>query len=270
MKFGVPISMLAHGLVGLGIYHGFKTITKMEPQERIVTVHLATIDEITNVRASVKKTAPKPQPKPIPEDVPMTLQTPMENAEEEGDPEKRTVEEKPAPQVTNDAEEKIKTTEETREASNEVFNIDEISAVVNRSRDSQPIAGQQKTLLSEQNFYRYSEQSQAAAGAGTALTMSEQDALQSRMYECWSEPVGAPNPQELIVEVRVKMRRDGTIIDAYLNDQRAVQRSLNPFMPIAARNAVNAVKKCSPYDFMPVEKYSQWQDMVLTFIPPEV
>lgn len=227
-------------------------------------VHLASIDEITNLKASVKPEKPKPKPAETP---PMTLQTPMENAPEAGDPQTRTVEPEAAPEIVPDAEQVAEVKINDPAPAPPTFDLDRISAFVDRTREQQPEAGQQRALVSEQNFFVYSEAAQAAAGAANALTLSETDALRQKMYECWRIPADATNPSELVVEVKVQMRRDGSVLDAQLASPGKIRRSPNPFMDKAAREAVNAVKKCSPYDFLPVEKYASWQEMVLRFIP---
>ncbi len=266
MKFGWPISLIGHGLLGVTLLVGFSSIRGLEPQQKIIQVHLANIDEITNVRASIER----PKSDPVPAEEPMALQNPMENAPDEGDPEERSVEPEPEPELAPDSDKEAEITAQDPKPSEPTFDLDRISQIVDKSRDQQPEAGQQQVLLSEQNFIVYSTAAQAAVGEGTALTLSEMDALRQRMYECWRIPVDAVNPHELIVEVRVHMRSDGSVSDAYLESPGKVRRSPNPFMQKAARNAVNAVKRCSPYDFLPAEKYASWQDMVLRFIPPEV
>lgn len=266
MKFGWPISLIGHAILGGGLLIGFSSIGALEPQEKVMRVHLASIDEITNVRASIKR----PEPRSEPVKVPMTLEAPMENAPDEGAPEIRTVEPEPKPEIVPDSDKETEIRTEDADSAPSTMDWDRLSDIVNKSRNKQPIAGQQQVLLSEQNFLVYSEAAQAAVGEANALTISETDALRQRMYECWRIPVDAVNPEELVVEVRVHMRADGSVSDAYLASPGKVRRSSNPFMQKAARNAVNAVKKCSPYDFLPADKYASWQDMVLRFIPPEV
>jgi len=265
MKFGWPISFLAHGFAGVAMLVGFSAVDTIESQEKILEIHIASIDELTNVRASVKKTDPEAEP--VPEEIPMTLQTPLENAPEEGAPEERSVETESVPVINLNSEDEAEIVSEDKDPKVVEFDIKRIEELVNRSSESQPISGQQRTLVSEQNFYIYSENAQAAAGAGTAMTISELDALRQAMYQCWRIPADATNAHELVVKVRVRLRLDGTVKDAYIENTRQVDRSSNPFMAKAAREAVNAVKKCSPYDFLAQEKYSSWQDMLLTFIP---
>ncbi len=264
MKFGWPISLIGHSVLALAALVGVSSVGTLEPQEKIMQVHLASIDEVTNLRASVKAQKPKPKP---PVEAPMTLQTPMENAPEAGAPETRTVEPEPVPEVIPDSEVEAEIPVEAEKPATPALDFERLSAVVDRSRDQQPEAGQQRALVSEQNFFVFSEAAQAAAGEATALTISEMDALKQRMFECWRIPIDATNPHELVVEVRVLMRTDGSVSDAYLEYPAKVRRSPNPFMNKAAREAVNAVKKCSPYEFLPLEKYASWQDMVLRFNP---
>jgi len=251
--------------MGVSLLVGFSTIKTLEPQEKIMRVHLASIDEITNVRASIER--PKPKPEPKPDEQPMTLETPMENASEEGAPEVRTVESETVPDVVPNSDKEAEVVVDKPVTTTPSDNLNRWSDIINKTRDQQPVAGQQQVLLSEQNFLVYSEAAQAAIGAANALTISETDALRQRMYECWRIPVDATNPHELVVEVRVQMRQDGSVADAFLESPGDVRRSPNPFMNKAAREAVNAVKKCSPYDFLPSEKYASWQEMVLRFIP---
>lgn len=265
MKFGWPISLICHGFLGVTLWAGFSTIKRLEPQEKVMQVHLASVEEITNIRASIERT--KPQPEPVTPEVPMTLQSPMENAPEAGDPEERAVEPEAVPEVIPESDKEAEIVAEDPTPPTPSFDLERISDIVDRSRDQQPEAGQQQVLVSEQNFFVYSAAAQAAMGEANALTISETDALRQRMYECWRIPVDASNPQELVVEVRVHMRSDGSVSDAYLESPGDVSRSSNPFMDKAAREAVNAVKKCSPYDFLPIEKYASWQEMVLRFIP---
>ncbi|NNE57146.1 MAG: hypothetical protein HKN36_03475 [Hellea sp.] len=260
MKFGWPISLIFHSLILISVWISLSKKTDVEMSQAIY-VELASIDELTNIRASIKK----PDPIPIEPEQPMTVENPMENAPEEGDPEtpERTSPET-SPNLTPENMDQPDSTSKTEE---KPFDLDSFSAVVDNTRKTQPKAGQQRTLASEQNFIFYSSVSQAAVGAGTSLSLNEIDALKSKMYECWREPVDAKNPEELAVQVRVKMRSDGHVQSVSLNEPRKVARSQNPHMEVAARRAVNAVKDCGPYDFLPIEKYSSWQDMVLSFIP---
>jgi hypothetical protein len=39
----------------------------------------------------------------------------------------------------------------------------------------------------------------------------------------------------------------------------------HPAFAAAAQSAVRAVLACQPYDFLPIEKYDAWKDVILNF-----
>lgn len=263
MKFGWPISLVLHGIFVLGGLVVFASGIEAYEETKIIPIEMLTISEYDNIRASVKK---KPDVEPVP-DVPMELETPLENAQAEDAP-KDTVQE-PEESAPAQAIPEEKTAEVTKPKAPEkpAFDLESMSALVDKARAAQPEADQQKTLQSEENFYAYAENARQAVGAGTDLTVNEITALKSAMYRCWRIPLDAKNPEELVVSVRVKLRGDGVVQSADLVDPGAIRRSSNPYMAVAAQRAVNAVTKCAPYDFLPPDKYDTWKDMVLRFKP---
>ena len=45
----------------------------------------------------------------------------------------------------------------------------------------------------------------------TGLTMSEEDALKTQIFGCWSIPLGLPYNENLLVRIKLKLKPDGTI-----------------------------------------------------------
>ncbi len=263
MRFGWPISLSLHLFLAAASWIVFSRSVSIDPESKVIPVQIATISEISNVRASVKKPAPTPKT-----ERPMTLQSPMENAEEKGDPKPvETTAEASIQKVIPDETVDVEVKQPEPEPEKPSFDLDRFAAVIDKTRETQTEIGQQQTLQAEDNFYVSTPTPQAVIGQGSELTISEIDALKQKMYRCWRIPVDAKNPEELIVAVRVKMQSDGSVLSASLHEPLRVANSPNPFMSVAARRAVNAVRNCGPYDFLPLEKYSQWQDMVLRFIP---
>lgn len=266
MKFGWPISLLAHCLIAGAAFFGFSKIKKFETEEKTVRVYLASIDEITNVRASLER--PKPKVEPVPEE-PMTLQTPMKNAPEEGAPSERTVEAVTQPTPTpTDSEDNSDPAPADTKPQPVVTDYDSLSDLINKSRDSQSTANQQQAMVSEQNFLTYSAQAQAMVGEGMALTISESDAIKQLMREHWRKPTNY-GAGELAIKVNVLLRLDGSVISATLAEPGVIARSSHPAMDRAAREAVNAVFKGAPYDFLSKNKYQLWKEMTLTFFPED-
>src|SRR5258708_2747659 len=108
-------------------------------------------------------------------------------------------------------------------------------------------------------------------GAQDSFTMDLSDALLAQMRECWNVPVGAPNPEQLIVQVRVFLAQDGSLAQPPLLEpaSRAAAAS-NPYMRTAAEAALRAVNVCEPYKRLPPNKYDAWREIVMTFDPSKM
>jgi colicin import membrane protein len=112
--------------------------------------------------------------------------------------------------------------------------------------------------------------STATLGAPTAigkqLSMSELDALRARLAQLWNPPAGASNPEELVVQIRIRLKPDGTLaappgVISYGQSARSV----------AARDsAVRAVMRGQPFDMLKPEHYEQWKDIEITFDPRDM
>lgn len=105
-----------------------------------------------------------------------------------------------------------------------------------------------------------------ALGAGRDNTASLKDALNSYLRNCWRAPVDMPNPEELVVRVRIRLNRDGTLAATPQVLDGALE-SGNPFLRAAAVNARTAVFECEPYGFLPIDRYEEWREIDLNFDP---
>lgn len=110
------------------------------------------------------------------------------------------------------------------------------------------------------------EKTQIATILGTRLTVTEIDAVRRQFENCWNVPIGARNPEELIVEVKVRVNRDRTVRDAVIVDQ--ARTASDTFYRTMAESAYRAVKnpKCSPLK-LPPDKYDGWKEMTVVFDP---
>ena len=101
------------------------------------------------------------------------------------------------------------------------------------------------------------------------LSMSEIDALRRQIERCWNPPAGAPEAENLIVEVRLAINRDGTVRNAQIVDTARMFRE--PFYRAAAESVIRAIKHpiCTPLE-LPQEKYDLWKETRLRFDPREL
>ncbi len=103
-------------------------------------------------------------------------------------------------------------------------------------------------------------------GAQTGLTVSEIDSFKQQIAPCWNVPAGSRNPEELVVTLRVRLNRDGSLAAMPEYDDIARVSSSGPAYRAAAEAARRAVIQCAPYS-LPADRYDSWQEIVLDFDP---
>jgi len=227
----------------------------------VLPVELVTIAEVSNIAPTTVEEPPKreappppqqqaqaPEPPPPPAEVapaepkekplPPPKETPKTAAAPPPPPLPRR---KPAPQPQQQ------------------FNVDSVLALLDKRAPPKP---------APQVDARVAERTVQGIGAQNAMTVDLKDALLAQMRECWNPPVGAPNPEQLIVQVRVFLTQNGSLAQPpLLEPQTRAAAAANPYMRTAAEAALRAVSVCEPYKQLPVDKYDAWREIVMTFDP---
>lgn len=103
-------------------------------------------------------------------------------------------------------------------------------------------------------------------GNAPRLSQNEIDALRARIQACWTVPAGAAEAKDLIVQVRILFRQDGSL----QAEPMLINRGSSPYFQVAAEAALRAVRRCAPYSFLPVAKYEAWKDVEVTFDPRDM
>jgi hypothetical protein len=146
------------------------------------------------------------------------------------------------------------------EKKKEEFDIDKIASLVDKI-DRQAPKTDAKAAAPQ------AKRSTAGAGAQTAMTASELDALKSQLKKCWNVPVGAPDPAALVFRIRIFLNPDGSVAAApELIDQGGLS---DPYFRAAVDSAKRAVHMCSPFQ-LPPEKFATWSDITITFDPTKM
>jgi colicin import membrane protein len=105
-----------------------------------------------------------------------------------------------------------------------------------------------------------------AKGTAATLSQSEMDAMRARLTQLWNVQAGTERPEELVVEVRIRLTRERRLAAA----PEVVSRGTSPRYQAAAEAAVRAVLQGQPYNMLRDETYAQWQDIVVTFDPRQM
>jgi len=98
------------------------------------------------------------------------------------------------------------------------------------------------------------------------LSQSEIDALRARLAQLWNPPAGATNPEELVVQIRMKLKPDGTLAGPPM----VLTSGRSPLFVAARDSAVRALFRGQPFDMLRPEHYEQWKDIEITFDPREM
>jgi hypothetical protein len=86
-------------------------------------------------------------------------------------------------------------------------------------------------------------------------------ALRAQIARCWSAPARTAHADGLIVVVRVKLNRDGSLAA----DPTLVNSGTGLF-DVVAESAVNAIRRCQPFK-LPVAAYDFWKEVDMAFVP---
>ena len=101
------------------------------------------------------------------------------------------------------------------------------------------------------------------------LSLSEEDALKAQIFSCWSIPLGLPYNEDLTVRIRLKLNKDGSILNSEILDHVRMNRPGQSFYKVLAESALRAVRLCQPLK-VPPTGYEKWKDLQLNFNPMEM
>lgn len=207
---------------------------------------------------------PEPEPEPVPEE-PEAVEAPPEPEPEPPEP----PEEKQVAIVTPTAKPRPKVVKKKDDFENM---LDTIELDDDKPADAPDKKSEEKDFFDELNLDEIEtddtpkprERTQIASIIGTRLTVSEEDAAKRQIEGCWNVPIGARNPEELAVEIKIWMNPDRTVRKAIIVD--TARMAADKFFRTMAESAMRAVlnPRCSPLK-LPPEKYDVWNEITLTF-----
>ncbi|MEN0653254.1 MULTISPECIES: hypothetical protein [Hyphobacterium] len=273
MRRALAISLALHGaLIVSGLIY-FPMAVRPLSSGSIVPVDLVTLSDITNVQARtpdpVAETPPPAEEIPVEtpaeqpaEDTPpapaesepeAVIPDPTEAAPEAVEPEAEAepeVEDTPAPRETP----RTPPQQTQQRTQSDALDLDNLSDLVNQSRNSQ-----------NSNSAALQGDNQRGVGSGSADTATLSDFIRSQANRCWRNSRDAPNPERLIVNVQVRLNRDGTLAAPPVAENASrIRASGDPYWQVAQERALAAIIDCAPYR-LPSEQYAQWRLIDVTF-----
>lgn len=100
------------------------------------------------------------------------------------------------------------------------------------------------------------------------LSISETDAIASRLRQCWNFDAGTLGIKEMIVEIRAYLNQDGSVRDVKILDTSRYNNDAH--FRAVAESARRAVYTCQPYTIFAekyADHYDSWKTMKLRFNP---
>lgn len=214
----------------------------LPPPSAVVPVDIIdTISSVTNVSAI----APPPPEAPVEEEV-----------APDGAPQSLAPPAPEAPEPIPDPRQKMKQKDEQRRPTT---NLNDIAALIDRSKDKE---GRRPARNPDAE---QGDRPRNAIGAGTDMTMTETDAINSHVQRCWRAPADQAYPERLIVKVRIRLNADGSLA---AQPELVSPRSLggvDPATRVAAEAAMRAVRVCDPFPVAP--NRTERVNAVLNFDP---
>ena len=142
----------------------------------------------------------------------------------------------------------------------EIIDTNQIAALIDKAKEEQAVKQENSKKLT---------QSDVKNSFATGLTLSEEDALRAQIFGCWSVPLGLPYDSNLLVRIKLELKKDGTIMKSEILDHERMNKPSQKFYKILAESALRAVRICQPLR-VPPTGYDKWRNIQLNFDPTEM
>lgn len=113
------------------------------------------------------------------------------------------------------------------------------------------------------------EDGSPAETVGDVITATQIDAIRQKIRKCWLVPAGLKGAKDMVVDIKMEIGKDGTVIRADVVDKGRMAEDSG--FRTAAENARRAVldPQCNPLP-LPADKYEQWKDLEMSFNPKDM
>jgi len=142
----------------------------------------------------------------------------------------------------------------------DVIDTNQIAALIDKAKEEEAIKQKKNDKIT---------QSSRKDSFATGLTLSQEDALRAQIFGCWSVPLGLPYDEDLLVRIKLNLKKDGTIMKSEILDHQRMNTPGQKFYKVLAESALRAVRLCQPLK-VPPTGYDKWKEIQLNFNPTEM
>ena len=231
----------------------------------IVSVELIQITDRTNIpfapkaRKIIEETKKKEEERVVSEQAP-----PAAKAKEKPDriplPNEKKEEKKIVKKKQNPEEIKPEIRQSSEFEKKEIIDTNQIAALIDKAKEVEAVQKKENSKIT---------QSDKKNSFATGLSLSEEDALKAQIFGCWSIPLGLPYEENLLVRIKLQLKKDGTIARSEILDHERMNKPGQKFYKVLAESALRAVRLCQPLK-VPPTGYDKWKDLQLNFNPADM
>ncbi|NRA28816.1 MAG: cell envelope integrity protein TolA [Parvularculaceae bacterium] len=273
MRYATFVSMMLH----LGVLFGGLIIAPFITTRDVLVTPVVPIQLLSEAEIADELSVRADRTADAVEDAPPEKVMPKDGIEEvslddplpmplppEPEPEPEPQQPEPEPEIEPEPEPEPEPEEKVQPPQKKPEKIDDLAGLEDALKDLEddPFGAPSEVLDPE------GLNNQERLGLGGELTATETDLVRARMLDCYDQLSGVPDAANLVVEVKINLDRDGTIRgDPEVINNLAIQVSGNPYWKATKDRAIRAAIKCAPYDYLPQDKYDQWDELTLVFTP---
>jgi len=224
-------------------------------------------------KAEPKKPAPKPKakPKPKPKAEPKTKLVEKVKKKPAPKPKPKKVEKpktKPKTKVVKkEKKAKVKPTpkKQAPELANPLKSL--LASVEKIEKDIEP-KELEATVAEDEKVNNMGVKGGTGGSYFNDLTISETDMIAGRLRGCWNIDPGARGIENMIIEIRAYLNKDGSVSEVEILDKSRYKS--DPHFKSVAESARRAVHICAPYTIFAEkysEKYDVWKTILMRFNP---
>ena len=142
----------------------------------------------------------------------------------------------------------------------EIIDTNQIAALIDKAKEVEATQEKENKKITQSNKKN---------SFATGLTLSEEDALRAQIFGCWSVPLGLPYEENLLVRIKLQLKKDGSILKSEILDHERMNKPGQQFYKVLAESALRAVRLCQPLK-VPPTGYNKWKELQLNFNPAEM
>lgn len=220
-----------------------------------------------------KKEKPKPQSKPTPKPVPKPAPKPVKKPVHPEPEKKPRPQPKPAPKQQPKQNNK-KTPQKPEEVKTIANPLKSLMESVNSLEKEIGKEAASAVIKEGTEVLNMGVEGGTGGSYFSELSITETDAIAGYLRECWNFDPGGRNVEQMIVEIRAYLNKDGSIRDVRIVDTS--RYNSDPHFRAVAESAKRAVWACSNknnrniYKIFPekyADKYNLWNTLLLKFNP---